>query len=51
MGSLPSTGHAQGSIRYLGEDVNGIEVERRVARSMCLVLVPIDASVPENATT
>ncbi|WP_422393386.1 ATP-binding cassette domain-containing protein [Mycetohabitans endofungorum] len=51
MGSLPSTGHAQGSIRYLGEDVNGIEVERRAARSTCLVLVPIDVSVPENATT
>lgn len=65
MGSLPKTGHAQGLIRYLGEDVNGIEVERRVARSTCLVLekrelfvlmtdegnlllVPIDASVPET---
>jgi branched-chain amino acid transport system ATP-binding protein len=37
MGSLPSSGHARGSIRYLDDDVSGIEIEQRVSRGMCLV--------------
>ncbi|MFP3563716.1 ABC transporter ATP-binding protein [Paraburkholderia sp. SIMBA_030] len=37
MGALPSTGHAQGTIRYQGEDVSVVPVEKRVARGMCLV--------------
>ena len=37
MGALPTTGHATGQIRYLGEEVGGIEIERRVGRGMCLV--------------
>ncbi len=37
MGALPSTGHAKGAIRYQGEDVSAVPVEKRVARGMCLV--------------
>ncbi|MDR5855888.1 ABC transporter ATP-binding protein [Caballeronia sp. LZ062] len=37
MGALPQTGHAKGVVRYLGEDVSALAVERRVARGMCLV--------------
>jgi branched-chain amino acid transport system ATP-binding protein len=37
MGALPVTGHAKGSIRYRGEEVAAIPVEKRVARGMCLV--------------
>jgi branched-chain amino acid transport system ATP-binding protein len=37
MGALPSTGFAKGMIRYLGEDVSSLSVEKRVSRGMCLV--------------
>jgi branched-chain amino acid transport system ATP-binding protein len=37
MGALPSSGHAKGSVRYLGEDVSALAIERRVSRGMCLV--------------
>jgi branched-chain amino acid transport system ATP-binding protein len=37
MGALPARGHAHGRVRYLDEDLNGIEIEDRVARGMCLV--------------
>jgi len=37
MGSLPSTGHSSGSIQYLGQNVGGWQVERRVAGGMSLV--------------
>ncbi|WP_374728853.1 ABC transporter ATP-binding protein [Caballeronia concitans] len=37
MGALPHTGHAKGSVRYLGDDVSAVAIERRVARGMCLV--------------
>lgn len=37
MGALPTTGHANGSIRYRGAEVGGLPVEKRVARGMCLV--------------
>ncbi|WP_251865559.1 ABC transporter ATP-binding protein [Achromobacter sp. Marseille-Q4962] len=37
MGSLPHTGHAEGSVQYAGADVSGWQVERRVAAGMSLV--------------
>jgi len=37
MGALPQTGHAKGVVRYLGEDVSALAIERRVSRGMCLV--------------
>ncbi|WP_250514292.1 ABC transporter ATP-binding protein [Caballeronia sp. INDeC2] len=37
MGALPQTGHAKGVVRYLGEDVSAVAIERRVGRGMCLV--------------
>ncbi|MDR5777987.1 ABC transporter ATP-binding protein [Caballeronia sp. LZ065] len=37
MGALPSSGHAKGSVRYLGEEVSAMAIERRVSRGMCLV--------------
>ncbi|WP_404987335.1 ABC transporter ATP-binding protein [Caballeronia sp. LZ043] len=37
MGALPSSGHAKGSVRYLGEEVSALAIERRVSRGMCLV--------------
>jgi branched-chain amino acid transport system ATP-binding protein len=37
MGALPSTGHAKGAVRYLGEDVSALAIEQRVSRGMCLV--------------
>jgi branched-chain amino acid transport system ATP-binding protein len=37
MGALPQTGHVKGSLRYRGEDVSALPVERRVSRGMCLV--------------
>lgn len=37
MGALPSTGHAKGGVRYRGEDVAALPVEKRVERGMCLV--------------
>ncbi|OWT56921.1 ABC transporter ATP-binding protein [Candidimonas nitroreducens] len=37
MGSLPVTGHSAGSVAYLGREVAGWQVERRVAGGMSLV--------------
>ncbi len=37
MGAFPTTGHAKGSVRYLGEEVSGLAIEKRVSRGMCLV--------------
>ena len=37
MGALPPTGHANGHIRYRGDEVAMLPVEARVARGMCLV--------------
>jgi branched-chain amino acid transport system ATP-binding protein len=37
MGALPVTGHAKGSVRYCGEEVGAVPIEKRVARGMCLV--------------
>jgi branched-chain amino acid transport system ATP-binding protein len=37
MGSLPLAGHATGAVQYLGSDVSGWQVERRVAGGMSLV--------------
>ncbi|MDN7178635.1 ABC transporter ATP-binding protein [Caballeronia sp. SEWSISQ10-4 2] len=37
MGALPSTGYAKGIVRYLGEDISALPIERRVSRGMCLV--------------
>ncbi|WP_053567187.1 ABC transporter ATP-binding protein [Caballeronia cordobensis] len=37
MGALPQIGHAKGLVRYLGEDVSALPIERRVSRGMCLV--------------
>jgi branched-chain amino acid transport system ATP-binding protein len=37
MGALPSTGHANGSIIYRGENISALPIERRVSRGMCLV--------------
>ncbi len=37
MGALPQTGHAKGVVRYLGEDVSALAIERRVSLGMCLV--------------
>jgi len=37
MGSLPQTGHSQGSVRYLGSEISSWPVERRVAGGMSLV--------------
>jgi branched-chain amino acid transport system ATP-binding protein len=37
MGALPSTGDAQGVVRYLGEDISALAIEKRVSRGMCLV--------------
>ncbi len=37
MGTLPTTGHAKGVVRYLGEDISALPIERRVSRGMCLV--------------
>lgn len=37
MGALPTMGHAAGPVRYRGEDVGGLAVEKRVERGMCLV--------------
>ncbi|WP_443111607.1 ABC transporter ATP-binding protein [Burkholderia sp. FERM BP-3421] len=37
MGALPASGHADGAVRYRGEQVERLPVEQRVARGMCLV--------------
>lgn len=37
MGALPASGHAKGEVRYSGEEVAALPVEKRVARGMCLV--------------
>ncbi|NYT38293.1 ABC transporter ATP-binding protein [Allopusillimonas soli] len=37
MGALPATGSSAGSLRYLGGEVSGWQVERRVAGGMSLV--------------
>jgi branched-chain amino acid transport system ATP-binding protein len=37
MGALPSSGHAKGVVRYVGEDVSSVAIEQRVSRGMCLV--------------
>lgn len=37
MGALPTGGHARGHVRYLGEEVGALAIEKRVARGMCLV--------------
>jgi branched-chain amino acid transport system ATP-binding protein len=37
MGALPSTGYANGMIRYRDEDVSTLPIEKRVSRGMCLV--------------
>ncbi len=37
MGALPTNGHANGPVRYRGEDVAGLPVEKRVGLGMCLV--------------
>jgi len=37
MGALPPTGQAHGEIRYLGEAIEDVPIEERVARGMCLV--------------
>jgi branched-chain amino acid transport system ATP-binding protein len=37
MGALPVIGHAKGSVRYGGEEVGAVPIEKRVARGMCLV--------------
>jgi branched-chain amino acid transport system ATP-binding protein len=37
MGALPQSGHAKGVIRYMGDDVSALAIERRVSRGMCLV--------------
>ncbi|HWK61195.1 MAG TPA: ABC transporter ATP-binding protein [Eoetvoesiella sp.] len=37
MGSLPTAGHASGAVQYLGTDIAGWQVERRVAGGMSLV--------------
>jgi branched-chain amino acid transport system ATP-binding protein len=37
MGALPVSGHADGTVRYLGEPSGDWSVEHRVARGMCLV--------------
>lgn len=37
MGALPSSGHGQGEVRYLGEAVEDWGIEQRVAGGMCLV--------------
>jgi branched-chain amino acid transport system ATP-binding protein len=37
MGALPATGHAKGVVRFMGDDVSALAIERRVSRGMCLV--------------
>lgn len=37
MGALPTTGSANGVVSYLGHNLTGLPVEKRVARGMCLV--------------
>ncbi|AME23394.1 ABC transporter ATP-binding protein [Burkholderia sp. PAMC 26561] len=37
MGALPSTGYANGTIRYRNEEVSTLPIEKRVSRGMCLV--------------
>lgn len=37
MGALPAAGNASGSVRFMGERVDGLEVETLVARGMALV--------------
>jgi branched-chain amino acid transport system ATP-binding protein len=37
MGALPATGHAKGAVRFQGDDVSALAIERRVSRGMCLV--------------
>jgi branched-chain amino acid transport system ATP-binding protein len=37
MGALPSTGFAKGMVRYLGDDISSLAIEKRVSRGMCLV--------------
>src|SRR3984957_16537757 len=37
MGALPSSGHAKGVVRYLGEDISTLAIEKRVSRGMGLV--------------
>jgi branched-chain amino acid transport system ATP-binding protein len=37
MGALPNTGHSTGSIRFLGDDLQGQKVEKRVNQGLCLV--------------
>ncbi|HEY2023346.1 ABC transporter ATP-binding protein [Paraburkholderia sp.] len=37
MGALPTTGHAKGVIRYQGDEMSAVPVEKRVGLGMCLV--------------
>jgi branched-chain amino acid transport system ATP-binding protein len=37
MGALPSSGHAKGVVRFQGDEVSALAIERRVSRGMCLV--------------
>lgn len=37
MGALPTNGSASGVVSYLGHNLSGLPVEKRVARGMCLV--------------
>jgi branched-chain amino acid transport system ATP-binding protein len=37
MGALPQTGYANGTVRFQGDDVSALAIERRVAAGMCLV--------------
>ncbi|MCT7328909.1 ABC transporter ATP-binding protein [Ralstonia mojiangensis] len=37
MGALPTIGSASGVVSYLGHNLTGLPVEKRVARGMCLV--------------
>ncbi len=37
MGALPPRGESSGRVRYLGEDLGGIDIEDRVAQGICLV--------------
>jgi branched-chain amino acid transport system ATP-binding protein len=37
MGALPSTGFSKGAVRYLGDDISSLAIEKRVSRGMCLV--------------
>ncbi|SDY35808.1 amino acid/amide ABC transporter ATP-binding protein 2, HAAT family (TC 3.A.1.4.-) [Collimonas sp. OK242] len=36
-GAMPNTGSMRGKVRLLGQDLDGVAIETRVARGMCLV--------------